>query len=159
MTVVLWIFAVILIIIGFAGILLPVIPGTPLMFCGFLTAAWIDNFQKVGWISLIVLGILTLLSLGVDILAASIGVKRVGASRTALAGAAIGTFIGFFFGIAGIIIGSFLGAVAGEYMSRQDMMEAGKVGFGAWLGLVIGAAIKLGLAFTMIVIFIMAFIL
>ena len=157
MTVILWIIACIFILIGIMGTVLPAIPGTPLMFCGFLIAAWIDNFQKVGWIILTVLGILTLFSIGIDILAASIGAKRMGANRAAILGAVIGTFIGLFFGIAGLVIGPFLGAVVGGYMSRGDWTEASKAGFGTWIGLVFGVAVKLGLAFTMLAIFITAF--
>ena len=159
MTTVLWIFAVILILVGIAGVVLPTLPGIPLMFFGFLIAAWIDNFQKVGWIALTILGILTLLSLGIDFLAASVGAKHLGASRLAIVGALVGTFAGLFIGFAGIVVGPFLGAMVGEYISRQDLMEAGKIGFGTWVGLVFGTAVKLGLAFTMLGIFIMSFVL
>jgi len=159
MTIVLWILACILVLIGIAGTVLPAVPGTPLVFCGFLIAAWIDNFQRVGWVTLAVLGALTLLSLGVDLLAASVGAKRVGASRPAIIGAAVGTIVGLFLGFAGLVVGPFLGALVGEYSSRGDWVKAGRVGFGAWLGFIVGAAVKLGLAFTMLGIFVMAFVL
>ena len=158
MTTVLWILAVILVLAGITGIVLPTVPGIPLMFFGFLIAAWIDNFQRVGWITLTVLGILTLLSLGIDFLAASVGAKHLGASRLAIIGALVGTFIGLFLGFVGIVVGPFIGAVAGEYVSRRDWIEAGKVGFGTWLGLILGTAVKLGLAFTMLGIFITSFV-
>ena len=158
-TIALWILAGILVFTGIAGIMLPVIPGPPLVFCGFLIAAWIDNFQKVGWITLTVLGILTILSIVVDFLAAGFGAKRTGANRKAVVGALIGTFIGIFFGIPGLILGPFLGAIVGEYLSQQDLMKASKVGLGAWIGFVFGTAVKLGLAFAMLGIFITAFIL
>jgi len=159
MTIVLWILAGILVLVGIAGTVLPAVPGTPLVFCGFLIAAWIDNFQKVGLITLTVLGVLTLLSFGIDLLAASVGAKRLGASRSAFIGALFGTLVGFFGGFAGLVIGPFLGAVFGEYLSRRDWIEAGKVGFGTWLGLIFGIAVKLGLTFAMLGIFITAFIL
>jgi len=159
MTIVLWILAVIFILVGIAGIVLPAVPGIPLMFCGFLIAAWIDNFDKVGWITLSVLCVLTLISVGVDLLAASVGAKRLGASRLAIVGALVGTFVGFFMGFAGILVGPFLGAIVGEFLSRRDWIEAGKVGFGTWVGLILGTAVKLGLAFTMLSIFITSFIL
>ena len=157
MTIILWIFAVIFILVGFAGVVIPVIPGMPLMFLGFLIAAWIDNFQNVGWIILTALGLLTLLSILVDLASASFGVKRVGASRKAIIGAVLGTFIGLFFGLPGLFAGPILGAVAGEYLSSQDLTDAGMVGFFAGVGLIVGIAVKLGLAFTMIGIFITSF--
>ena len=149
----LWICAIILILIGLAGLVLPALPGIPIMFLGFLTAAWIDNFQKIGWITLTILGILTLFSFGVDFLMTSIGAKKMGASRLAITGAIIGVLVGFFLGITGIILGPFIGAMVGEYISKHDLLKAGKVGFGTWLGIVLGIAVKLGLAFTMLGIF------
>jgi len=159
MAIVLWVIAVILVLVGIVGSVIPIVPGAPLVFCGFLIAAWADNFQSVGWITLTILGFLTLLSLGVDVLASILGAKRVGASNMAIAGAAIGALVGIFFGIAGLFVGPFLGAVIGEYATRGDWSEAGKVGVASWLGFVLGTAVKLGLIFTMLGIFIIAFIL
>jgi uncharacterized protein YqgC (DUF456 family) len=159
MTTALWVCAVLIILLGFAGIMIPLLPGPPLMFCGFLIVAWIDNFERVGWITLGVLGFFTLISMAVDFLAASIGARRVGASRLAVIGAVIGTIVGFFLGVVGLLVGSFVGAAAGEYVSRRNLLEAGRIGFAAWVGLVIGTAAKLGLAFAMLGIFITSFIL
>jgi len=158
MTIIFWIIAVIFILIGLAGTVIPAIPGTPLMYAGFLLAAWIDNFQRIGWITLIILGVLTLFSLGVDLLATSFGAKRMGASRSAIIGAIIGFFIGIFFGFPGLLIIPFLGAVIGEYIHRSNWAEAGKIGFGTWLGLAFGFAMKVSIAFTMLGIFILSFI-
>jgi len=128
-------------------------------FCGFFLAAYIHNFQRVGIVVLILLGALTGFSLLLDILATSFGAKKLGASRLSVIGAAIGAIIGLFMGIPGLLIGPFLGAVLGQYMTRRDFNEAGKVGVGTWIGLMFSFAIKLGLAFAMLVIFITAFIL
>ena len=153
----LWIIAVILVIAGMAGTVLPALPGTPLVFLGLLAAAWADGFQKVGWITLVLLGILTVASLVIDFLATSMGAKRVGASVLAVVGAAIGTVVGIFLGIPGLILGPFIGAVLGEYISRRDLRQAGKVGLGTWLGLVLGSAAKLALTFLMIGLFVAAY--
>ena len=90
------ILGIFLVLAGIAGAVLPILPGAPLVFLGLLCAAWADHFQKVGWFTLTVLGILTLLSFGVDFLAKTYGAKRVGASWLALAGAmflALGLFV------------------------------------------------------------------
>jgi uncharacterized protein YqgC (DUF456 family) len=153
----LWIVAVILVIAGMAGTVLPALPGTPLVFLGLLVAAWADGFQKVGWFTLVLLGILTVASLVIDFLATSMGAKRVGASMLAVVGAAIGTIVGIFLGIPGLILGPFIGAVLGEYIARRDLRQAGKVGLGTWLGLVLGSAAKLALTFLMIGLFVAAY--
>lgn len=154
----LWIIAVILVIVGLAGTVLPALPGAPLVFLGLLLAAWADGFQKVGWFPLTILGILTAGTFAVDFLATSLGAKRVGASYLAIGGAVVGTIVGLFLGIPGLLLGPFVGAVAGEYIARRDLRQAGKVGLGTWLGLVLGTAAKLGLIFLMIGLFVFAYI-
>lgn len=153
----LWIAAIALVLVGIAGTILPALPGTPLVFAGLLLAAWIDGFEKVGWFPLVVLGILTILSLGVDFLATSLGAKRVGASKLAVVGAAVGTIVGIFFSLPGLVLGPFLGAVAGEYLARKNRDQAVKVGLGTWVGLLLGTAGKLALIFLMVGIFVTAY--
>jgi uncharacterized protein len=150
----LWLLAVLLVLVGLAGTVLPALPGAPFVFMGLVVAAWIDDFQKVGWITLGVLGLLTLLTAVVDFVASTAGAKKVGASPRALAGAAIGTVVGLFFGIPGLILGPFAGAVIGELTVHRDLVRAGKVGLGTFVGLALGAAAKLALTFAMIGIFV-----
>lgn len=154
----LWILAVILVLVGLAGTVLPALPGAPLVFLGLLLAAWADGFQKVGWFPLTILGILTAGTFAVDFLATSLGAKRVGASYLAIVGAVVGTVAGLFLGIPGLLLGPFIGAVLGEYIARRDLRQAGKVGLGTWLGLVLGTAAKLGLIFLMIGLFVFAYV-
>jgi uncharacterized protein YqgC (DUF456 family) len=158
MTVLLWIAAALLILIGLAGIILPALPGIILIFMGLLIAAWIDNFEKVGWVTLLFLGGLTILSMVLEQVASVYGVKRSGSSKEAIAGSVIGAVAGIFFGIPGIILGPFIGAVAGELIAHQDLLRAGKAGVSTWAGLLLGMAAKIAIAFTMIGIFIIVYI-
>jgi uncharacterized protein len=158
MTTLLWIVAILLILIGLAGIILPALPGIVLIFCGLLVAAWIDHFEKVGWVTLLFLGLLAVLSLALEYVVSAYGVKRSGSSKEAIAGSVIGTVAGIFFGIPGIILGPFIGAVAGELIANQDLLRAGKAGVGTWLGLLLGIAAKIAIAFTMIGTFIIVFV-
>lgn len=157
MTSPLWILAILLVLAGIAGSVLPALPGVPLVFAGLLLGAWIDHFQKVGWFTLVVLGLLTLLSFAVDFLATSLGAKKVGASKLAVVGSALGTLAGLFFGIPGLILGPFLGAVGGELLARRGQRQAVRSGFGAWVGLLVGTVGKLALIFAMVGIFLTAY--
>ena len=76
--------AVVLILVGIAGTVLPALPGVPLVFCGMLLAAWADGFAHVGALTLIVLGALTVIAIGIDFVAGLLGAKKVGASRHAV---------------------------------------------------------------------------
>ena len=159
----LYFLAVLLIVIGLAGTVLPALPGLPLMFAGMLLAAWVGDFQQIGIATVVLLGLLTLLSLGIDFWATAVGAKRVGASRKAIVGAVIGTVAGLFFGPIGIFVGPFAGALAGELlhrrrMGRSDLGDAARIGFGTWLGVVFGVVLKLTLAFAMIGLFLFAWV-
>lgn len=154
----LWILSVLLVIVGLAGIILPALPGTILVFLGLLFGAGIDRFERVGWITLVFLGFLTALSFVADYLASAYGVKRSGASRAAVIGSLIGLAFGMLMGIPGIIFGPFLGALVGELTAHPDIIRAGRAGFGTWLGLVLGIAVKIAIALTMIGTFIIVYI-
>jgi uncharacterized protein YqgC (DUF456 family) len=158
MDILLWCIAAVLVLIGLAGTLLPILPGVPLVFGGLLLAAWIDGFAHVGWPPLLVLALLTLVSVVVDVAATSLGAKRAGAGRAAMVGAAIGTLVGLFFGLPGLLIGPFLGAAAGQFLVRQDLVDAGRAGVGAWVGFLLGSLAKLALALTMVLIFVVAWV-
>ena len=145
--------AVIMILVGIAGVILPALPGLPLVFIGMLLAAWAGDFQQIGWVTLVVLGLLTLLSVAVDFFATLVGAKRVGASKKALWGAVLGTFVGIFFGPIGLFAGPFVGALLGELWHGKEIGQATKVGLGTWLGIVLGIVLKLGLAFAMLGLF------
>ena len=150
MTVALWILAVVLIVVGVAGTVLPALPGIPLIFGGVLLAAWIDDFQRIpGWV-IGVLAVLAVIGIAVDYVAAALSARRVGASRQGIIGAAIGTVAGIFTGLWGLLFMPLVGAAIGEYLAHQDALRAGKVGIATWFGLLIGTAVKIAVAFTMI---------
>ena len=153
-----FILAAVLIIAGFAGAILPALPGVPLVFGGMLLAAWADHFQHVGVLTLTVLGVLCVIALLIDFVAGMLGAKRVGASPRALWGATLGTLVGLFFGIPGLLLGPFIGAIAGELTAGSKVDHATRVGIGTWLGLLFGTLAKIALCFTMLGIFLVAFV-
>jgi uncharacterized protein len=156
MTIVLWALGVVLVVVGLVGIVMPALPGHLLIFVGLVLGAWADGFSRVGFWTLGVIGAVALASYGIDFAAVALGTRRLGATPRAMTGAAIGTLLGLFFGLPGIIIGPFLGAVIGELTATKDFARAGKAGVAAWIGFAIGTAVKVGLAFVMIAIFLAA---
>ncbi|MBX9403579.1 DUF456 domain-containing protein [Lysobacter sp. BMK333-48F3] len=151
-----YILAGVLVVIGIVGTVLPALPGLPLVFGGMVLAAWASDFEKVGWVTLVVLGLLTALSLGIDFLATAMGAKRVGASKLALIGSVIGTFAGLAFGLIGVFVGPFVGALVGELIHTRELSKATQVGVGTWVGIVVGTVLKFGLAFAMVGLFALA---
>ena len=129
-----WVLAALLVFAGLAGTVLPALPGVPLVFAGLLLAAWADGFVRVGPVTLILLGVLTALSFAIDFAAAALGAKRVGATKYAIIGAALGTLTGIFFGdLLGLLIGPFAGAVTGELLSHGRLPQAARAGMATWV--------------------------
>jgi uncharacterized protein YqgC (DUF456 family) len=156
MTTALWIVAVALIVVGVIGTVLPALPGAILVFAGVVLGAWIDDFTRISGWTLLVLGILTLLSWAIDYVAALAGAKKAGASRQALIGAAIGTVAGVFTGFVGLLFLPLVGAAAGEYLAQRELLRAGRVGIATWLGMLVGTVLKVAVVFLMIGIFVAA---
>ena len=156
MTTLLWVLSTVLILVGLAGIVLPVLPGTVLVLAGILLGAWIEDFREVGWFAISAVAVLAVLAWLMDYVAAALGAKRAGASRQAIIGAAIGTVAGIFMGLVGVLFMPLVGAFAGEFIARRHHGQALKVGIATWIGLLAGMLAKFVLAFMMIGIFVVA---
>ncbi|MGH8505730.1 MAG: DUF456 domain-containing protein [Stenotrophobium sp.] len=151
--VLLWLLAAVLVAGGLIGAVLPIIPGPPLVVAGLWLAAWTDHYRHVGTVTLVIVVVLGLLGIASDFIAASLGAKRVGASRQAVTGATLGTIVGLFFGIPGLILGPFAGAILGELQARRGLGQAAASGIGTWMGLIFGAITKLAVSLAMIAVF------
>ena len=135
---------------GLAGTVVPALPGVPLVFAGLLVGAWIGDFQSVGWVTLGILAALAAVAWLVDVLAGAAGARYLGASSRAFWGATLGALVGIFFGLPGMLLGPFIGAMAGELSAGRNLIQSGRAGLGAWLGMVVATAVKLALVFLMI---------
>lgn len=156
----LWALSIALILGGLAGTVLPVLPGSLLIFAGILVGAWIDDFARVPVWVVVLVGGLGVLAWALDYVAALAGAGRAGASRQAIAGAALGTVMGVFAGFIGLLFMPFLGAVLGELAARRGQARAEhqalRVGAATWLGLILGLMAKVVLAFVMVGLFVVA---
>jgi len=156
MSILLWMVGVLLVTAGIAGIVFPALPGHVLIFAGLFLAAWADDFTRVSGWTLAVIGVVAALSYTVDFVAAALGAKRVGANPRAVVGAGLGTLLGIPFGLPGVFLGPLVGAVLGELSVHRQWKRAAGVGIAAWIGFLIGTAVKVALAFMMIALFIAA---
>ncbi len=153
-TILWWLLSGLIIIAGLAGTVVPALPGVPLVFLGLFVGAWIGDFQTIGWATIGVLAVLALLSWIVDFVVGAAGARYLGASSRAFWGASIGAVAGIFFGVVGMLLGPFIGAVLGELSGGSNVVQSGRAGLGAWIGMVVATAVKLAIAFLMIGIFI-----
>ena len=153
----LWLIAALLVFVGLAGIMLPALPGVPLLYGGLLLGAWIDHFTRISVTTIVVVGVLALLAWLIDFFASVFTTRSVGASRQAMIGTVLGGLIGILGGLIGIILGTVIGAVVGEIMASRDAAHAGRVGVAAGMGFVLALVAKLLLALAMLAIFAYAY--
>jgi uncharacterized protein len=152
-----WIIAFLLVIFGFLGTLLPLLPGVPMLFAGLLLAAWHENFAEVSVLTMVIIGILALLAWGVDFFGSLVTAKKVGASKEAMWGVALGALFGIAGGPYGLIVGPAIGAILGELIAHKDTLRATTVGLAAGLGFILAFVAKIIIVVVMLSIFAYAY--
>lgn len=129
--------------VGLAGIVLPLLPGAPLIFLGMVVFGLFYGFCSFTWLFWTGQGLLLVLVYATDYIASMLGTKHYGGSKAAIWGCVIGGVVGLFtLGPLGIILGPLLGAITGELISKRPPAQAVKAGIGTVLGLAGGAVIK-----------------
>jgi uncharacterized protein len=153
----LWVLAILLIVIGIVGTVLPALPGIIFVFGGITLAAYAGDFTRISGLTVGVLAVLAVLGWALDYVAGLLGAKKAGASKLAIIGAAIGTVAGIFMGLVGVLFMPLVGAAIGEYIylkgHPEAIQRAGKVGVATWLGLIAGMIGKVVIVFIMLGIF------
>lgn len=152
-----WSATLVLMAVGLIGTVLPVVPGTTLILAAaILHRIMLGPEKSLGWASLGLLVLLTLVSYAVDFIGSWMGARRFGATRWGGFGAVAGGIVGIFFGLPGLLAGPVLGALAGEIFSGMKLIDAGRASWGALLGNLAAMAGKLGIALAMVSWFLVA---
>jgi hypothetical protein len=152
----LWGISAVLVLLGLAGTVLPVLPGTLLVWLGLFLGAWIDDFARVSVGTMVFITFLALFASALDFVAGLMGAKRAQASKLALVGAAVGTVVGIFMGLIGVLFMPLIGAAMGEYWAQRNHQRAARVALSTWLGMMLGMIAKIVIAFIMLGIFLIA---
>jgi uncharacterized protein YqgC (DUF456 family) len=142
--------------LGMIGTVAPIIPGTILIWFSVLLWAWADGFNAIGWPTLVVFAILAIAAEIGDLLFASWGAKKGGASWKSLFVAGAAAIAGFLiFNLLGAILGAVLGMLAWEaYRRGWEWGEAWRASRGLILGYVIAMLFKFTMGALMVVIFV-----
>lgn len=144
----------ILLLPGFAGVFLP-LPGLPYMFGITLIFGFIDQWQHLSYIELLILGTIMLISFLAEYLTGLIGAKYGGAAKISIVFGLVGMIIGLIiFPLFGGIAGLFFGILISEFLHFKDHMKALKAASGGVIGTITGMLISLFLAIIYVVLFI-----
>lgn len=152
-----WVLAGVLVVVGFLGALLPLVPGVPLIFSGLLIAAWHEDFIEVSVLTMVIIGVLAFMAWAVDFFGSIVTAKKAGASKEAMWGVALGALFGITGGPVGLIIGPAIGAIIGELIAHKDSLRATTVGLAAGLGFIVSFIAKIFLIVIMLSVFAYAY--
>ncbi len=149
--------AIVLALMGFAGAVMPGIPGPPLNY-GALVVLYFAMPGEIGIAALIVFGALTLLLTILDYTAPAFMTKLGGGSKRAAWGATLGLLASVLFlpafvalgpiSLPGIIVFPFLGALLLEYTASHSVGKALNVAMLTFLGFLLTTGGKLLLGFV-----------
>jgi uncharacterized protein YqgC (DUF456 family) len=151
------IIAGLLLLTGFIGAIVPILPGIPLSYLGIILLH-LSSIVQFSSGFLIILGVAVVVVQLLDFIIPVWGTKKTGGSKAGVRGSVIGLMVGFFMGPWGIITGPFIGALIGELLVGKTSQKAIKAAFGTFLGLLTGTILKLALAGIMIYYYIEALI-
>ena len=147
----LFVVSLILMLVGFAGVILPFLPGVPLAWLGLFIFAASTHFANIPLVTVLIFLGLALMTLILDLIIPSLGAKKYQASKWGVIGALLGSLLGIaFFGFPGIVIGPLAGALLGELFARKTFEQAAQSALGAFLGFLAGTLIKAVLILIMI---------
>jgi uncharacterized protein YqgC (DUF456 family) len=145
--------ALLVMLAGLIGSILPAIPGVPLMLVAVIGHRLYFGAHSVSNLVMIVLVVLTVISVLFDFLAGTFGANKFGATWRGAAGAIVGGIVGLFFNLPGIILGPFFGATLFELLGDRELKMALKAGLGATIGLLAGIIGKFAIGVVMILLF------
>lgn len=154
MDILIWILVIILLIVGLAGTLIPIIPGGLFIFLGILIYALYSDFEILTGEYIALMGVLTLFAFIMDQIGMVAGLKIFKATKRSVWIATIGSVIGLFiWPPLGIIFFCFLGAFSSEYYEKKNIKQALYSSFGAIIGFLSGTAFKVILGIVMVISF------
>jgi uncharacterized protein YqgC (DUF456 family) len=149
-----WLITIVLFAVGLIGAVVPLLPGTTIILAAaFIHRLMLGPEKSVGWRTIAILAVLTLVTYALDFLSGYFGAKYFGATKWGMFGAIIGALVGIFFGFIGLFVGPVIGAIAGEFIAGKQLVDAGRAGWGSLLGNFAGMLGKLAIALVMIVLF------
>lgn len=141
--IILIVIGIVLLLIGLAGCILPVLPGPPISYVALLLLHLTKSHQFTTGFLIFWAGIAIVVTI-IDNIIPVLGTKKYGGSKKAIWGSIIGLIVGLFaFPPIGIIIGPFAGAVVGELIDGKKTGDALRSGFGAFMGFLGGTILKL----------------
>lgn len=141
---------------GLVGVVVPLLPGTTLIFAAALLHKLLLP-ESLSWPMVLAIGAAWLMSVVTDFAGVIVGTKWFGGGKWGMAGAGGGALVGVFISLPALLVGTVLGAVVAEkLLAKRTDREALKAGLGAATGFVLSTVARLVWATLMIGLFVYA---
>jgi uncharacterized protein YqgC (DUF456 family) len=151
-----WTLTVTLMIVGFAGTVLPLLPGPFIIFVAMVAHKFLRPETGISWWGIVVVAVLLILAYVVDFFSGAMGTKWFGGSKWGIFGVLVGGIVGLFFGIIGLIVGPIIGGLVAELLlARKKMGPAVKATWGSVVGTTVGLAARIAISLAMIAVFVL----
>jgi hypothetical protein len=147
MTYVLIAAAIILMLIGLVGAVVPGIAGPPFSFLGLLAVSFVEGVNHPVEF-LVIMGVIAAVVFALDYLVPAWGTKQLGGTKAGVRGSTIGLILGllvtfvFPIGFIAVLLGPFVGAYVGEKSAGTEDHKAWKAAFGSFVGFLVGTGLK-----------------
>ena len=147
MNTVLIIVAILLVLVGLVGSIVPGIAGPPFSFLGLLVLSFVKGIEY-STTFLVVMGLIAAVVFALDYVVPVWGTKKLGGTKAGVRGSTIGLILGllvtfvFPIGFIAVLIGPFVGAYIGEKQAGTDDGHALKAAFGSFVGFLVGTGLK-----------------
>ncbi|WP_342388453.1 DUF456 domain-containing protein [Salinicoccus bachuensis] len=134
MEIIWWLIVIASFVIGFLGLIFPVVPSVLMFWLGFLVYHFAVNSETLSWMFWIIVFVLTVLVLFSDFIANSYFVKKYGGTKRGEYAAIVGVVIGMFlYPPFGIIFVPFVLVLIVEALNSKDFNQALKASVGSLL--------------------------
>ncbi len=143
MDIFLLILALVCLITGFVGSIVPALPGPPLSWVGLLLLKFSRFGAGITWSWVFIFALVVILVTILDYVIPVWGTRKFGGTKAGIWGTTIGLFVGLFWSPAGIILGPFIGAFIGELLAGNTGQHSFKAAFGSFIGFLLGVGLKL----------------
>jgi uncharacterized protein len=152
--------AIIFMLLGMVGIVLPILPGTFLIWLTVLLFYIVERALGFAAIDLLSFGVITVIALVAgtsEFWLPLLGARKSGSSRRAMVAGMIGAIIGTFvlpIPLIGTIVGYAVGVLLGEYQKHGEWNRALRASAGGLAGWGIATVLQLGAGLIIFILFV-----
>ena len=150
------VFAVALLMaMGLAGVIMPFLPGLPIIWGAALVYGFLTEFGTLGWTAMAVITVLAAIGIAASLVLPERAGAATGASRSTRLFAGVTGVIGFFvLPVIGFPIGACLGVLLAQYRQTADPGEAVRATVAVLKGFGVGLVAELGAGLAMVAVWV-----